>query len=83
MKEASNGPPYVISTLWGISTLKQRGSSRTVLSPVLGTLYEISNGEPPLPKGSSDSESEAKKTTVQSYYDDNDLRSWIQKLKLS
>ena len=69
----------MISTLWGVSTSNKPRSKARVLSPVLGTLYEICNGEPPFPKGSPDSESEAKKTTIQSYYDDSDLRDWIQR----
>ena len=79
MKEASNGLPNVISTLWGVSTSNKPGSNARVLSPVLGTLYEICNGKPPFPNGSPDSESEAKKATIHSYYDDSDLRSWIQR----
>ncbi len=68
----------MISTLWGVSTLNRPGSNARVLSPVLGTLYEICNGEPPFPKGSPDSESEVKKVTIYSYYDDSDLRSKIE-----
>ena len=68
----------MISTLWDVSTSNRPGSNARVLSPVLGTLNEICNGEPPFPKGSPDSESEAKKATIHPYYDDSDLRSKIE-----
>ena len=67
-----------MSTLWGVSTSHKAESNARVLSPVLGTLYEICNGEPPFPTGYPDSESEAKKSTIQSYYDDDNLRKLIE-----